>query len=174
MAIRSPTGRLSQQLQSTSPGAFALSLTASAAGAWTFAATYAGDHLHAPSGAGCSTIVPAPAPPPSHKKGPPPPPPIATTLELTCREHGTEGSFTGRISPVLAEAPITITYEFRINSKETLKTLVDHTTTTAEGAFQDTPEANKTTVDAEGTATASWPGKAGYAGATSPSCGFKP
>ena len=88
---------------------------ATSLGPWTFVATYAGDRLHAASGAGCGTYVLPGPPPPSHKKGPPPPPPppVETKLELACRAKGTEEPFTGKISPALAEVPITITYKYK-------------------------------------------------------------
>jgi hypothetical protein len=173
LAIGSSAARTSQQLHTNAAGDFTLSLNASAVGAWTFSVIYGGDRLRAPSGAGCSTFVPAPPPPASHRTGPPAPPPvpIATTLELACRKNGSEEPFTGKISPTLAEAPIAITYEFRSPGGPVEK-LVDHINTNAAGTFSDKPAGIN--VDQAGSAVASWPGATGYLGATSPACEFGP
>jgi hypothetical protein len=175
LAIGSPAGPTTQELHTNAAGAFALSLDASAAGAWTFSVVYHGDRMHAPSGAGCSTFVPPPPPPASHKTGPPapapPPIPIATTLELNCRNKGSEQPFTGAISPTLAEVPITITYRYK-SPGGPREELVDHLSTNAAGKFSDKPVGIN--VDQTGTATASWPGTTGYLGATSAPCSFEP
>lgn len=169
----SPAGHTYQQLQTTSAGTFTLAVGASAGGAWTFTASYGGDRLHGPAGAGCSTEVPLP-PAATHKKAPPPPPPppppspVMTTLSLTCRNPlKGKPEFTGSIAPTLAEVPITITYKFNFGGVEQEK--LDTVMTNAEGGFHDKgpPE------DAKGKAAASWPGETGYTGATSSSCEFE-
>ncbi len=142
LEIGSPGGQSSQQIHTNSAGAFTASVGATSAGPWTFVATYAGDRSHAASGAGCGTYVLPAAPPPSHKKGPPPPPPapVETKLELTCRKEGTEEPFTGKISPALAEAPITITYKYK-SPGGPLDEKVDQVKTGSEGTFSDQPKA---------------------------------
>jgi hypothetical protein len=179
LAIGSPAGASTVQLHTNGAGAFTLSLAATSTGAWTFAATYAGDRLHAPSGAGCATYVPPAPPPPSHKKGPSPAPvppsppvPLETKLELACRAKGSEEPFTGKINPALAEVPITITYKYK-SPGGPLNEKVDQVKTSAEGKFTDQPKA-EINVDQLGTAVAHWPGEMGYLEATSPSCEFGP
>jgi hypothetical protein len=179
VAIGSPGGGSTLQLHTNSTGAFTLSIPAASIGAWTFAVTYAGDRLHAPSGAGCATYVPPAPPPPSHKKGPSPTPlpivlptPFETKLELTCRTKGGEGPFTGKIIPALGEVPITITYKYK-SPGGPLNEKVDNVKTGAEGTFSDQPKA-EINVDQLGTAVAHWPGNTEYLEATSPSCEFGP
>jgi hypothetical protein len=192
LSIGSPGSHPSQQIHTNGAGAFTASVGATSSGAWTFAVTYAGDRLHAAAGAGCGTYVLPAVPPPSHKKGrlpppgppppptpppppgppPPPPPPVETKLELTCRAKGTEEPFTGKITPALAEVPITITYKFK-SPRGPLQEKVDQVKTGSEGTFSDQPNA-VIKVAQEGTAQAHWPGETGYLEATSASCGFGP
>jgi hypothetical protein len=174
LAISSLGGQSSRRLQTNGAGAFSVSIGAMTSGQWTFVATYAGDRTHAASGAGCATYVPPVPPPPSHKKGPPqpPPPPIETKLELACRKKGSEEPFTGKISPVLAELPITVTYRYK-SPGGPLEEKVDLVKTGSEGTFSDQPKA-AINVDQEGTAQAHWPGEPGYLEATSASCEFGP
>ncbi len=174
LAIGSPGSHPSRQIHTNAAGAFTASVGATSSGPWTFVVTYAGDRLHAASGAGCGTYVLPAVPPPTHKKGPPPPPPppVETKLELTCRTKGSEVPFTGKISPALAEVPITITYKYK-SPGGPLEEKVDQVKTGSEGTFSDQPKA-AINVDQEGTAQAHWPGETGYLEATSASCGFGP
>jgi hypothetical protein len=174
LAISSPGGQSSRQLHTNGAGAFSASIGATASGPWTFGATYAGDRTHAVSGVGCGTYVPPAPPPPTHKKGPPPPPPppVETKLELACRKKGSEEPFTGKISPVLAEVPITITYRYKAPGGPLVEK-VDQVKTGPEGTFSDQPNA-AINVDQIGSAQAHWSGAIGYVEATSPSCEFGP
>lgn len=177
LAIQFPGGGVAvQRVDTSSSGAFALSVTASAPGTYTFAASLSGDGLSA-AGAGCSTFVPAP-PPHAVKPQPPkkeepakeePPPPTKTSLSLSCRvESKGVQHFTGSITPALAEVPITITYKFTTPPRTPEK--VDHVKTNSEGKFEDKAEPMPGT---EGEATASWEGESGYAAATSNTCKWK-
>ncbi len=164
LAIQSPGGGLAlQQVQTSSTGAFALAVGASLPGTYTFAASYAGDRLHAAAGAGGSTFVPAP---PGHAVKPS----TATSLSLSCRAlKEAKPHLTGSITPVLAEIPVTVTYKFTTPPNPEPHEKVDHLKTNSEGKFEDTTE-NEPLENTEGEAMASWEGEPGYAAATSSTC----
>jgi hypothetical protein len=167
LAIQSPGGGFARQrVDTSSRGAFGLSAAASAPGTYTFAASYAGDRLHAPAGAGCSTVVPAP--PPHAVK--PPPPPMETSLSLSCRAlKENKPHFSGSITPVLTEVPVTITYRFTNPGSPEPHEKVDLLKTNSNGRFEDTTE-NEPLANTTGEAVAAWEGEPGYTAATSSTC----
>ncbi len=151
-------------------GSFAHAFALVAGGTWTFDASFAGDRLHSPAGAGCATEVPSPPStpkriplvrPPVHEM----PESVATTLTLNCPMG--PGPFTGTLTPAIGEAPITITYHYiEVNMKE--KTLIDEVKTTTGGTYSDTGPMGFLS----GEASASWPGSPRFLGASSNSCSF--
>lgn len=160
-------------------GAFSAMVVPDRPGTWTFTASFAGDRLHAPAGASCATglpgppagpvrLPPKPKPPPPP---PPPPPPTPTSLTLECPEPAGPGGFTGMLTPALLGVSVTITYKFE-NQHHEQQEKKDTVVTTATGSYEDhgRPEGGEAGV--HDTATASWPGGAGYAGSSSPTCEF--
>jgi hypothetical protein len=152
-------------------GHFTLTVVPNGSGTWTFDVHFPGDRAHAPAGAACSSDVPGPPVGPRRKPPPPPPPPPVTTmLALTCPTMAGPQEFTGTVTPTLAEASITIVYHYTDIHLEA-HTLTDSVNTTAAGSYHDTgPLTPLETLTGE--ATASWPGRAGYTGATSSTCEF--
>jgi hypothetical protein len=146
-------------------GRYSDTLAADPAGTWTISSAFAGDQSWKPStSTGCTTTVTAPPPAPAKRQ---------SSLSLNCTTPvyahiGTLG-VSGGITPERDGVPVTITY-----TQPDGTTVVQHTATLAGGTFKGS-YLDDITPEEPGTwhATASWPGDAIYAGATSRVCSIE-